>query len=144
VAVGDAENDHALCKACEASAAVANALPTLKDAVDIALDNHHGAGVEELIHRVLQDDLQSIEPRLTRHHLPLGRASDGREVLLPPYGVNLLITGPRGGGKSSLAALRCSIDWPRASTSSASSIRTAAISILSMRHPSDINRSRSI
>lgn len=104
VAVGDAENDHALCKACEASAAVANALPTLKEAVDIVLDNHHGAGVEELIHRVLDDDLQSIEPRLVRHHLPLGKASDGREVLLPPYGLNLLITGPRGGGKSSLAA----------------------------------------
>ena len=104
VAVGDAENDHALCKACEASAAVANALPTLKEAVDIALDNHHGAGVEELINRILQDDLLSIEPRLTRHHLPLGKARDGRDVLLPPYGVNLLITGPRGGGKSSLAA----------------------------------------
>ncbi|MEX2142652.1 MAG: HAD family hydrolase [Pirellulales bacterium] len=104
VAVGDAENDHALCKACEASAAVANALPTLKDAVDIVLDNHHGAGVEELIHRVLEDDLRSIEPRLVRHHLPLGKSSDGREVLLPPYGINLLITGPRGGGKSSLAA----------------------------------------
>jgi hypothetical protein len=34
----------------------------------------------------------------------LGKASDGQEVLLPPYGFNLLITGPRGGGKSSLAA----------------------------------------
>ena len=42
VAVGDAENDHALCKSCEAGAAVANALPTLKDAVDIVLENHHG------------------------------------------------------------------------------------------------------
>jgi hypothetical protein len=104
VAVGDAENDHALCKACEASAAVANALPTLKEAVDVALENHHGAGVEELIGRVLDDDLQSIEPRLVRHHLPLGRTSDGRTVLLPPYGANLLITGARGGGKSSLAA----------------------------------------
>jgi hypothetical protein len=104
VAVGDAENDHALCKACEASAAVANALPTLKETVDIALENHHGGGVEELIGRVLEDDLQSIEPRLVRHHLPLGKGTDGRAVLLPPYGANLLISGPRGGGKSSLAA----------------------------------------
>ncbi len=104
VGVGDAENDHALCKACEASAAVANALPTLKEAVDITLENHHGAGVEELIHRVLADDLQSIEPRLVRHHLPLGKNYDGQDVLLPPYGSNLLVTGPHGGGKSTLAA----------------------------------------
>jgi hydroxymethylpyrimidine pyrophosphatase-like HAD family hydrolase len=104
LAVGDAENDHALCKSCEASAAVANALPTLKEAVDLVLENHHGAGVEELIARVINDDLQSIESRLARHHLLLGHSSDGSEVRLPPYGVSLLITGPRGGGKSSLAA----------------------------------------
>jgi HAD superfamily hydrolase (TIGR01484 family) len=104
VAVGDAENDHALCQSCEASAAVANALPTLKELVDIVLENHHGGGVEELIARVVADDLQSIAPRLTRHHLLLGHAADGNEIRLPPYGANLLITGPRGGGKSSLAA----------------------------------------
>jgi hypothetical protein len=104
VAVGDAENDHALCQACEASAAVANALPTLKDAVDIVLASHHGGGVEELIERVLADDLQSIEPRLARHHLLLGHTADGQELRLPPFGANLLVTGPRGGGKSSLAA----------------------------------------
>jgi len=103
VAVGDAENDHALCKSCEASAAVANALPTLKEAADIVLDQHHGAGVEELIAAILQDDLRSVESRLTRHHLLLGTASDGQEVRLPPYHCNLLITGRRGGGKSSLA-----------------------------------------
>jgi HAD superfamily hydrolase (TIGR01484 family) len=104
VAVGDAENDHALCKACEASAAVANALPTLKDAVDIVLENHHGGGVEELIARMLADDLHSIEPRLARHHLLLGHTADGQEIRLSPYGATMLITGPRGGGKSSLAA----------------------------------------
>jgi hydroxymethylpyrimidine pyrophosphatase-like HAD family hydrolase len=104
VAVGDAENDHALCQACEASAAVANALPTLKDAVDIVLENHHGGGVEELIARIVADDLRSIETRLARHHLLLGHTTDGQEVRLPPYGANVLVTGPRGGGKSSLAA----------------------------------------
>jgi hydroxymethylpyrimidine pyrophosphatase-like HAD family hydrolase len=104
VAVGDAENDHALCQSCEASAAVANALPTLKDAVDIMLENHHGGGVEELIARILSDDLESIEPQLSRHHLLLGQSADGREIRLPPCRANVLVTGPRGGGKSSLAA----------------------------------------
>ncbi len=62
VAVGDAENDHALCRSCGASAAVANALPALKDAVNIRLQNHHGAGVEELIDLILRDDLASVLP----------------------------------------------------------------------------------
>jgi HAD superfamily hydrolase (TIGR01484 family) len=43
VAVGDAENDHAFLAACECSAAVANALPRVKERADLALD--HGAGV---------------------------------------------------------------------------------------------------
>jgi hydroxymethylpyrimidine pyrophosphatase-like HAD family hydrolase len=103
VAVGDAENDHALCKSCEAGAAVANALPTLKDAADIVLENHHGAGVEELIGRLLDNDLQSIEPRLQRHYIPVGAATHGDQLRLPPFGSRLLITGPRGGGKSSFA-----------------------------------------
>jgi HAD superfamily hydrolase (TIGR01484 family) len=103
VAVGDAENDHALCKACEAGAAVANALPALKEAVDLVLENHHGAGVEELIDKMLADDLRSIESRLARRHLLLGASTDGFEIRLPPYGSNLLVTGTRGGGKSSLA-----------------------------------------
>jgi HAD superfamily hydrolase (TIGR01484 family) len=60
VAVGDAENDHALCRYCGASGAVANALPALKEAVTIRLQNHHGAGVEELIEMVLRDDLASV------------------------------------------------------------------------------------
>jgi HAD superfamily hydrolase (TIGR01484 family) len=100
VAVGDAENDHALCRACEAGAAVANALPALKEAVDLVLENHHGAGVEELIDKMLADDLRSIESRLVRHHLLLGASADGFEIRIPPYGSNLLITGSRGGGKS--------------------------------------------
>jgi HAD superfamily hydrolase (TIGR01484 family) len=65
VAVGDAENDHALCRYCGASAAVANALPALKEAVTIRLQNHHGAGVEELIEMILRDDLAMAAPGVT-------------------------------------------------------------------------------
>ena len=49
VGVGDAENDHAFLNICECSAAVANALPAVKEKVDIVLDRDHGAGVRELI-----------------------------------------------------------------------------------------------
>ena len=37
VGVGDAENDHAFLKVCECSAAVANALPAVKDTADIVM-----------------------------------------------------------------------------------------------------------
>jgi hydroxymethylpyrimidine pyrophosphatase-like HAD family hydrolase len=52
VGVGDAENDHALLKACGCSAAVANALPALKETVSIVLDGCAGEGVVELIGRI--------------------------------------------------------------------------------------------
>jgi HAD superfamily hydrolase (TIGR01484 family) len=103
VGIGDAENDHALLRACECSAAVANALPTLKDAADIVTSRDHGAGVAELIEAVLEDDLASYEPRLTRHHILVGTSADGTEIKLPPHGQNVLLIGTSGSGKSTLA-----------------------------------------
>jgi HAD superfamily hydrolase (TIGR01484 family) len=103
VGIGDAENDHALLRACEFSAAVANALPTLKDAADMVTTRDHGAGVTELIDALLKDDLASYEPKLARHHVLLGTGEDGAEVKLPPYGQNVLLVGTSGSGKSTLA-----------------------------------------
>jgi hydroxymethylpyrimidine pyrophosphatase-like HAD family hydrolase len=53
VGVGDAENDHALLDFCGFSAAVANALPVLKDRASLVLTKSHGEGVAELIEYVL-------------------------------------------------------------------------------------------
>lgn len=103
VGVGDAENDHALLASCECSAAVANALPTLKSAADIVTTADHGAGVVELIDEMLRDDLVSREPRLERHHVLLGKDDEGREVRVSPYGENLLLVGAPGTGRSTLA-----------------------------------------
>ena len=103
VGIGDAENDHALLRSCECSAAVANALPTLKEAADIVTARTHGAGVAELIDAILEDDLASYEDRLTRHHILVGTAADGTEIKLPPYGQNVLLIGTSGSGKSTLA-----------------------------------------
>jgi hydroxymethylpyrimidine pyrophosphatase-like HAD family hydrolase len=60
VGVGDAENDHAFLAACECAVAVANALPSLKAEADLVTVGDHGAGVEELIARLLADDLDSV------------------------------------------------------------------------------------
>lgn len=103
VGIGDAENDHALLRSCECSAAVSNALPKLKEAADIVTEGDHGAGVTELIDMILEDDLASCEERLLRHHILVGTAEDGTEVKLPPYGQNVLLIGTSGSGKSTLA-----------------------------------------
>jgi hydroxymethylpyrimidine pyrophosphatase-like HAD family hydrolase len=103
VAVGDAENDHAFLSLCECSAAVANALPTVKETADITTRADHGAGVVELIEELVGTDLAGREARLTRHHILLGTRDDGSEVRVPPYGTNLLLVGTSGSGKSTLA-----------------------------------------
>ena len=103
VGVGDAENDHAFLRVCECSVAVANALPSLKKAADIVTNAHHGAGVAELIDEMLADDLARREPALIRHHIELGKDDAGAPVRLSPYGVNALIVGTSGGGKSTVA-----------------------------------------
>jgi HAD superfamily hydrolase (TIGR01484 family) len=100
VAVGDAENDHALFALCECAVAVSNALPTVAERADLVTRGHHGIGVTELIDRMIETDLADLEPRLTRHHLLMGTTTDGTEVRLPPYGGGVLIAGPSGSGKS--------------------------------------------
>lgn len=104
VAIGDAENDHALLASCECSAAVANALSTLKSAADIVTAADHGAGVVELIDELLRDDLASREPQLKRHHILLGTDDRGAEVRIPPHGETVLLAGTAASGKSELAA----------------------------------------
>jgi hydroxymethylpyrimidine pyrophosphatase-like HAD family hydrolase len=53
VGVGDAENDHAFLRLCGLSAAVSNALPEVRDAATVVTLGARGAGVAELIDRVL-------------------------------------------------------------------------------------------
>jgi HAD superfamily hydrolase (TIGR01484 family) len=103
VGVGDAENDHAFLACCECSAAVANALPSLKQRCDLVTERDHGAGVIELIDRLLASDLAELEPQLARHEIPLGRRESGEEVRVRPYGVNVLLAGTSGSGKSTFA-----------------------------------------
>jgi len=102
VGVGDAENDHAFLSLCECSVAVANALPMLKQNADLVTDKDHGAGVIELIDRLLEDDLAGLEST-TRHDLPLGDVAGGDgEVRIRAYGETVLLSGPSESGKSTI------------------------------------------
>ena len=125
--VGDAENDHAFMRVCECSAAVANALPAVKDTADIVLKQDHGAGVAELIDRMLANDLSDLKT-LGRHRIPIGVQVDGSpksdiapqdpaqhrggigqkpadpklEVGIDPAGAGIMVCGTSGSGKSTL------------------------------------------
>jgi len=101
VAAGDAENDHALLDAAEYSVAVANAIPTLMEAADRVTKEKRGDGVLEVIADLIEHDLANSPPRRERRALSIGRDGAGAEVLLPPAGVSMLVTGGHGSGKSS-------------------------------------------
>ena len=66
VAIGDAENDHAFLSMCGVGVAVANALPMLKEHADLVTQGARGAGVTELIDRILATDLADIPARGVR------------------------------------------------------------------------------
>ncbi len=57
VGIGDAENDHAFLSACGCSVAVANALPSLKQRVDVVTRGAHGDGVVEIVEAMLSGEL---------------------------------------------------------------------------------------
>jgi hypothetical protein len=73
IGVGDAENDQAFLRACGVAAAVANALQSVKDGAHIVTQGRDGAGVVELIDRMLAGELDGLlsqppgEDRPPRH-----------------------------------------------------------------------------
>jgi HAD superfamily hydrolase (TIGR01484 family) len=101
VGVGDAENDHAFLTLCEISAAVSNALPTLKDRADLVLDAPRGEGVARLVARILDDDLAALDESLARHRIGFGETDEPFVGPTSPRS-RVLIAGTSGGGKSTL------------------------------------------
>lgn len=104
VGIGDAENDHPFLKVCEFSAATANALPVLKQSVDLVTTKDHGPGVEELIEALLKDDLKSLSSTSDRHLISIGKFEDGDPVYISPYGHCILVCGTSGGGKTTFTS----------------------------------------
>ncbi|HEY6632575.1 MAG TPA: HAD family hydrolase [Rhizobiaceae bacterium] len=99
VGIGDAENDHAFMRSCGLSVAVANALPAVKDTADLVTKGARGAGVKELVRKLIKQD----------HDLGISRrdgirVSDEDDDLVAIWpNDTLLIAGSSGVGKSTLA-----------------------------------------
>ncbi len=103
LAVGDAENDIALLDACELGVAVGNAVPSLKLHADLVLAEPDGSGVAAL----LAGSLARGEPpiRSQRRQVILGSGEEGGWVRVAASGIDLLIVGGSGSGKSFAAGL---------------------------------------
>jgi phosphoglycolate phosphatase (TIGR01487 family) len=102
-AVGDAENDHAFMQASGFAVAVANALPAIKEEADLVTAEARGAGVTELIGRLLEEDVDAFAPFKERGLVQAAVRSDRQPAFIRPHGGGALIAGLSGGGKSTLA-----------------------------------------
>ncbi len=76
--IGDAENDHAFLSLCGYSAAVANALPALKEHVDRVMEAEDGDGVLEFIEWLLSAEGRETMSEISQRAetTPLKRVTD--------------------------------------------------------------------
>ena len=102
VAVGDAENDHALLSSCAVAVALQNAIPTLKEEADLVTDQPEGSGVESLIEQILSSDLAEVPGRRSFSSIPLWTTAAGRELSVDSFTSSFLIAGPSASGRSTL------------------------------------------
>ncbi|MEZ5080082.1 MAG: HAD hydrolase family protein [Thermoleophilia bacterium] len=103
IAVGDAENDLALQDMSELMVAVGNAVGSLRATADLVLDQPDGVGVAAFLRSDIVSGHRPVHSR--RWRVLLGVDDDDVDVELPASGLNLLITGATGCGKSYLAGL---------------------------------------
>lgn len=103
VAAGDAENDHALLAHCGLSVAVANALASLRAEADWVTRGTESRGVIELIERLLGDESALAAASAPRKQVLLGWDGAGAEVRFAPQAACVLVAGPSGGGKTTVA-----------------------------------------
>jgi HAD superfamily hydrolase (TIGR01484 family) len=104
VGVGDSENDHSFLQLSECAATVANAVPSIRRIASRVAIGENGAGLAELIDDLITTDFCHLAGKIEKHLVPIGRRADGTTVTVPPYGHNILIAGPSGTGKSTVAA----------------------------------------
>jgi hypothetical protein len=102
VTVGDAENDHAMLELCGLPVAVANALPSLKEAAALTTEGPRGAGIVELIDRLIATDLAEVDASSLCQRVALIGIGDDTIDLLPIH-QSVLLAGASGGGKSTLS-----------------------------------------
>ncbi len=88
VGIGDAENDHAFLSRCGLAVAVADALPSLKEAADVITRGGAGAGAVEIVDALLADDgaaLVAGAPTRERHEIAIGARADGSTMAVPAH-----------------------------------------------------------
>jgi len=103
VAIGDAENDLPMLRAVEIGAAPANAVAATSRAADLALAGGAGDAVAELLTPRTLSAAAGLRPR--RWDLEVGAGDDGVPVTVPGSRAVVLVSGPSGSGKSSLAGM---------------------------------------
>jgi hydroxymethylpyrimidine pyrophosphatase-like HAD family hydrolase len=103
VAVGDAENDLSLLGMAEIGAAVADAVPSLRQHADLVLDQPDGAGVAELLTGPYLSGARRWCP--PRWWVDIGTFADGTPTRIPGSQARILVTGPAQSGKSYLVGL---------------------------------------
>ena len=103
IAVGDAENDLSLVRACGLGIAVANAVESLKREADWVLSAENGAGVAELLGGAIFSGERVLDP--PRWRVTVGHDRHGAPVQIPSFALNVLVSGPTGSGKSYVAGL---------------------------------------
>ena len=106
VAVGDAENDHALLQLAEVGAAVEWGSAALRSAADVTVTGRGPVAVAEYILSLAGRGRVPV-PARARRRLRLGYTEDGREFSLAVRGRNVLIAGDARSGKSWIAGLLC-------------------------------------
>lgn len=93
VAVGDAENDHALLSQVELGVAVANSVPLLAERADWVTQGSRGDGVIELIESLTKTDFRGLESKLRRHDVSFGQTPGLLEIKIPTYEVRVAACG---------------------------------------------------
>jgi hypothetical protein len=106
LAIGDAENDHELLRACEIGVAVEWGSEALKAAADYILPGDGPAAVAGYIQAFVTKQNLPV-PVKTRRKLLLGYTDDGRPLAFAVRGRNVLLVGDTKSGKSWVAGLLC-------------------------------------
>jgi hydroxymethylpyrimidine pyrophosphatase-like HAD family hydrolase len=103
VAIGDAENDHALLSMCAVGIAVANAVPSLQENADLITVAEDGEGVREVVTGPIFSGDISITPQ--RWQVELGVDQDLQPMHLMGASTNVLIIGGSNSGKSHVGGM---------------------------------------
>jgi hydroxymethylpyrimidine pyrophosphatase-like HAD family hydrolase len=106
LAIGDAENDHALLDACEVGVAVEWGSPALKAVADEIATGSPKTAVADYLRRIAEQG-RFLPEQMGRRRLLLGHTAEGDPVKLVIRGRNMLIAGEPGTGKSWVAGLVC-------------------------------------